>query len=182
MSTLPKAYAFAARAHTGQFRRGVGKVPYINHPCAVAELVAKAGGSDAAITAAVLHDVVEDTPVTLAEIEAEFGAQIATYVSALTDTPEMEAMPSAQRKALQAEKIAHAPKAAKLVKLADQTNNVHDLCGVFGDRPLKARKTYLAGATAIAQACAGLSPFLDEAFAKAAKALATLIEQQEQTK
>ena len=68
MTTLPQAYAFAARAHTGQFRKGVGQVPYINHPCAVAALVDKAGGGEAAIVAAVLHDVVEDTPVTLAEI------------------------------------------------------------------------------------------------------------------
>lgn len=179
MSRLPQAYAFAARAHTGQFRRGVGKVPYINHPCAVAALVTDAGGSDAAIIAAVLHDVVEDTPVTLSEIKALFGSEVATYVDALTDTPQMESLPAKARKAMQAEKIAQAPEAARLVKLADQTNNLQDLCGIFGDRPVKVRKTYLAGATAIAQNCAGISGFLDAAFAKAAQVLASMISKEE---
>jgi len=178
--SLPQAYAFAARAHTGQFRKGAGQAPYINHPCAVAALVDKAGGSEAAIMAAVLHDVVEDTPVTLAEIEASFGAEVAGLVKALTDTPEMETMTDAARKTVQAEKIARAPDAAKLVKLADQTNNLQDLCGVFSDWPLASRKVYLTGARKIATQCAGLSGFLDEAFADAARALHTMIEQEEQ--
>ncbi len=180
MATLPQAYAFAARAHTGQFRKGAGQVPYINHPCAVAALVDKAGSSEAAIMAAVLHDVVEDTSVTLAEIESAFGAEVAGLVDALTDTPEMEALTDGVRKTMQAEKITHAPVAAKLVKLADQTNNLQDMCGVFSNKPLAVRKAYLAGARAIASQCAGLSGFLDEAFAVAACALQTMIDEEEQ--
>ena len=182
MSTIPNitaAYLFAARAHAGQFRKGIGQVPYINHPCAVADFVAKAGGEQAAVIAAVLHDVVEDTSITLDEIEAEFGEEIAKYVAALTDTPEMSALPGKARKAMQAEKIAYAPDAAKLIKLADQTNNLQDLCGVFGDRPLEMRQTYLAGARAIAKNCAGLSDLLDTAFAEAAHTLDVMIEEQE---
>jgi (p)ppGpp synthase/HD superfamily hydrolase len=176
---LPAAYDFAARAHSGQFRAGVGQVPYINHPCAVAALVARAGGSQAAIIAAVLHDTVEDTPVTLTEIGDGFGPAVATLVAALTDTPEMEAMPDPERKAVQAAKIANAPPAARLVKLADQACNLRDLCGVFANWPRDRRKAYLVGATAIAHNCAGLSPMLDAAFADAALALATMIKQED---
>src|SRR5688572_2066454 len=81
-----RARGFAERAHAaiGQRRKYTGE-PYIVHPIAVAELVRSVPHTPEMIAAALLHDVVEDTPVTLAQIEAEFGPVVADLVDWLTD-------------------------------------------------------------------------------------------------
>lgn len=80
--------AFAAAAHEGQTDKA-GQ-PYITHPRRVAAAVAAAGLDEEAVAAAWLHDVVEDCDVTLDEIEAEFGPQVAHLVGLLTRTPDMD--------------------------------------------------------------------------------------------
>jgi guanosine-3',5'-bis(diphosphate) 3'-pyrophosphohydrolase len=126
MKALMAALDLAAKAHAGQRRKG-GRIPYINHPVEVARLVAEDGWPEAAVIAALLHDVVEDTDVALAQIEDSFGAEVAALVDALTDRPAWEALPRPQRKRKQAEHIASAPAAAKAIKIADQTSNVLDV-------------------------------------------------------
>lgn len=81
-----KAAAFAAKAHAGQLDKG--GVPYILHPERVAAAVAEYGPE--AQIVAWLHDTVEDTPVTLAEIEAEFGPVIAAAVDAISEQEDKE--------------------------------------------------------------------------------------------
>ncbi|UQU67330.1 HD domain-containing protein [Couchioplanes caeruleus] len=76
------AFEVADRAHRGQRRRSGD--PYITHPVEVATIVAGNGGSTPAICAALLHDVIEDTPVRPAGLRAEFGAEITGTVEALT--------------------------------------------------------------------------------------------------
>ncbi|MTJ93609.1 MAG: HD domain-containing protein, partial [Desulfovibrio sp.] len=75
---IARAAAFAAEAHAavGQVRKYTGE-PYVEHPRAVARLVADAGGDDAMVAAAWLHDVVEDTRVSLDEIRGQFGDAVA---------------------------------------------------------------------------------------------------------
>jgi (p)ppGpp synthase/HD superfamily hydrolase len=76
------AAAFAARAHAGQVdRQGVA---YIEHVAAVASLTRIAGGTWTQVTAAWLHDVLEDTPVTAAELREVFPAEVVDIVEALT--------------------------------------------------------------------------------------------------
>jgi GTP diphosphokinase / guanosine-3',5'-bis(diphosphate) 3'-diphosphatase len=82
VTTIADAFAVADDAHRDQ-RRKSGEA-YINHPVAVAELVCSLGADTATIAAALLHDVVEDTPVTLADIEARFGPQVAGLVDGCT--------------------------------------------------------------------------------------------------
>ena len=83
-----RALAFAARAHTGQLRKGTS-IPYIVHPAEVAAICARLTSDERAIAAAALHDVVEDTPFTLEDIRAEFGDRVAEIVEAETcDVPE----------------------------------------------------------------------------------------------
>lgn len=77
-----KAIAFAAKAHAGQMDK-CGE-PYILHPLRVFDIVKKRGGSDAACAAALLHDVVEDTPVTMHEIKSIFGSEVARIVASVT--------------------------------------------------------------------------------------------------
>lgn len=80
---IKKAFDFADKAHRGQ-KRESGE-PYISHPVWVAKVVAQLGVGDEAIVAALLHDCVEDTPVTLDDISQEFGDEIALLVSGLTE-------------------------------------------------------------------------------------------------
>ncbi|MCB0976816.1 MAG: HD domain-containing protein, partial [Acidimicrobiales bacterium] len=79
---ISKAYELAAEAHKGQSRRS-GE-PYINHPLAVAFIVADLGLDDVTIAAALLHDSVEDTGVTLEKLSSEFGEDVAWIVDGVT--------------------------------------------------------------------------------------------------
>ena len=82
VAMIERAYEVAAEAHAPQ-RRKSGE-PYITHPLAVATIVAGLGLDETTIAAALLHDTVEDTPLTLQEIEAEFGADVAAIVDGCT--------------------------------------------------------------------------------------------------
>ena len=76
---ITKAYNTAAYWHQGQSRKSGD--PYITRPVAVASVLAGIGADDATLSAALLHDVVCDSPCTLAALRSEFGAQIADLVS-----------------------------------------------------------------------------------------------------
>lgn len=79
------AYEKARAAHAGQVRNGSGGLPYIEHPTAVAARLERHGYGEEAIAAALLHDVVEDSETTVAELRAEFGDRVAELVAALSD-------------------------------------------------------------------------------------------------
>lgn len=76
---LDKAIVFAVNAHSGMLRKGTGR-PYIIHPLEAAAIVDTMTDDEEVIAAAVLHDVLEDTPVTAAMLQAEFGERIANLV------------------------------------------------------------------------------------------------------
>lgn len=83
MGLVLKAATVAADAHANQRRKGNGE-PYINHPLRVAHHAERCGLSPAAIAAALLHDVVEDTPVTVEDLRREFPAEVVRMVELLT--------------------------------------------------------------------------------------------------
>lgn len=123
--SLPqRALEFAAHAHAsvGQVRKYTG-APYIQHPIAVAQLVSTVTTDEVMLAAAFLHDTVEDTRVTLGEIEAEFGSDVARLVNDLTDVSSPEDGNRAQRKAIDLAHTAQADPRAKTVKLADMVDN-----------------------------------------------------------
>lgn len=106
MTTLiEKAKQFAKEAHKNHTESDAFKTPYYFHLQRVASLVQLSGGSEEEIAAAWLHDTVEDTGVTIEDIEREFGKHIATMVNGLTDSPEWKNLPVGERKAIQAEKF-----------------------------------------------------------------------------
>lgn len=119
-----RARSFATEAHGAidQRRKYTGE-PYIVHPVAVAELVRTVPHSDEMIAAALLHDVVEDTPVTIAQIRAEFGDAVAELVDWLTDVSRPEDGNRRVRKHLDLLHTAKAPPEAKTIKLADLIDN-----------------------------------------------------------
>lgn len=125
---IEKADAFAEAAHgaINQVRRYTGE-PYIEHPRAVAKLVADAGGSPEMIAAALLHDTVEDTMVTQADIERAFGAEVSMMVAALTDPPSGQGLNRAARKEIAIEKMRHSSGEVQTIKLADLIHNADSI-------------------------------------------------------
>lgn len=126
LSRILRAGSFAARQHKDQKRKGSDGEPYINHPLEVAHYLATFGKVDDpdVITAAILHDTVEDTGVSFEEVEREFGPVVAGYVRELTDD---KSLPKAERKRLQIEHAPHLSRGAKQIKLADKISNIKDV-------------------------------------------------------
>lgn len=126
INKLLEAASFAAQRHTGHYRKGSDKQPYINHPLEVANLLANIGNvSDVDILiAAILHDTVEDVGVTKAEIEERFGGRVAGFVMEVTDD---KSLPKPERKRLQVVHAQHLSPEAKQIKLADKISNITDI-------------------------------------------------------
>jgi (p)ppGpp synthase/HD superfamily hydrolase len=127
-SLIEKAKVFATQAHASidQKRKYTGE-PYIVHPESVAGIVAEVTDDAAMIAAAWLHDVVEDTPVTIETIQAEFGEDVAGLVADLTDVSQPEDGNRKVRKAIDREHTANASARAKTVKLADLIDNTSSI-------------------------------------------------------
>ncbi|MBS1880175.1 MAG: HD domain-containing protein [Actinobacteria bacterium] len=79
------AYEKASAAHAGQIRNGSGGLPYIEHPVAVAVRLEGHGYGEEVLAAALMHDVVEDSPATVEDLRREFGDRVAELVDALSD-------------------------------------------------------------------------------------------------
>lgn len=121
-SQAKEAYLLAFGAHAGQERKYTGE-PYINHPLAVAESVAIVTRDADLTTAALLHDVVEDTDVSLDDIFNYFGSNVGLLVGHLTDISKPEDGNRATRKAMDRKHTAASSPGAKTVKLADLIHN-----------------------------------------------------------
>jgi len=126
------ALRFAGDAHSGQFRKGT-RVPYLIHPLSVAKILLDHGCSDELAVAALLHDTVEDTDVTLEQIRAIFGDAVARLVEFATDPEELWTWE--RRKEHTLELLASGETPFLLLSLADKLDNIrsirHDLelCG-----------------------------------------------------
>lgn len=126
ITRLLDAINFSAQQHSTQRRKDADASPYINHPIAVATLLAvEAGVTDlTTLQAAILHDTIEDTQTTFEDLVAGFGEDVAGVVMEVTDD---KSLPKEERKLLQ---IAHAPQKspqAAMIKLADATCNLRDM-------------------------------------------------------
>lgn len=124
-----EALKFAAKAHGDQQRKYTEEL-YIEHPKRVAETVRSVPHSPEMICAAYLHDVVEDTPVTLEEIKRKFGGAVAGLVEELTDEYVKEKYPHLnrrRRKDKEVERQAKMSPEAKTIKLADVIDNTMDI-------------------------------------------------------
>lgn len=125
-SLLDRAIIFAVKAHAGTERRGKG-FPYIVHPMEAVEIVSTMTPDQELLSAAALHDVVEDTDVSIDEIRAEFGDRIAGLVAAESDTFEegvSEEDSWHARKKAAIDRLAAAPYDAKIVALGDKLSNM----------------------------------------------------------
>lgn len=166
---LLDAAAFAARKHAGQKRKGKDGEPYINHPLEVANLLISVGAVDDidVLTAALLHDTVEDTTTTRSELESRFGTTVANIVMEVTDD---KSLPKAERKRLQVEHPPHLSPGAKLVKLADKISNITDIL----ERPPsdwddQRRHEYVVWGISVVAGLRGINPALEKHFDQIAK-------------
>jgi guanosine-3',5'-bis(diphosphate) 3'-pyrophosphohydrolase len=162
-----KALAFAAEKHRDQRRKNAEASPYINHPIALANVLANEGhlNDDTVICAALLHDTIEDTETTPEELRAAFGDEITEIVLEVTDD---KSLPKAERKRLQIQHASGLSDKAKLVKLADKICNLRDMA----HQPpagweLPRRQDYFDWAKAVVDGLRGTSPSLETAFDEA---------------
>lgn len=124
MTLEERARRFATKWHGSiDQRRKYTNEPYIHHASAVAAIVRRVTDDQEMLAAAWLHDVVEDTPCSLEEIEQAFGAAVAALVAALTSPSRPEDGDRAERKAIDLAHLAKAPPRAKTIKLADIIDN-----------------------------------------------------------
>jgi len=128
LALVRRAFEVAREKHDGQVRSS--GVPFIAHPLGVANIVADLGLDATSVIAALLHDTVEDTSMTLEEVEALFGPEVARITDGLT---KLERMGFETREAAQAETIRKMVIAMArdirvlLIKLADRLHNMRDL-------------------------------------------------------
>ena len=125
-SLFDRAVNFAVKAHSGTERRGKG-FPYIIHLMEAVEIVATITPDQELLSAAMLHDTVEDTPVTVADLRKEFGDRIASIVEAESDVHnegESEHESWHRRKQEAIDRLTAAPMEAKIVALGDKLSNM----------------------------------------------------------
>lgn len=164
------ALAFAAERHKKQTRKGIGNVPYINHPIEVSRILSRFGETnDDLLIAALLHDVIEDTTNNEHEIKElsevilqKFGEIVLLTVLEVSDD---KSLPIDERKRLQ---VVHTPKLsdlAKKLKIADKICNILD---IKNDPPLNWKKErklkYLDWAKQVVDGARGCNQQLDHYF------------------
>jgi (p)ppGpp synthase/HD superfamily hydrolase len=128
MDTVEKALQFACKAHVDQFRKHTD-IPYISHPVAVGMILMKAGYSDDLIVAGLLHDTVEDTEITLEDIQREFGAKIAEMVAGCSEPD--KSLSWIERKEHTLEFLKSASEDIRAVACADKLHNIRSIIKNF---------------------------------------------------
>lgn len=161
VSLLLQALTFSATKHRDQRRKDREASPYINHPIQVVDILWRIGQvrNPAVLAAALLHDTLEDTETTAAEIAALFGPEVLALVQEVSDD---KRLPKAVRKQLQIEHAVHASVNAKYIKLADKICNVHDLHHSPPVAwPLQRRREYLAWTARVVEGLRGTHQALE---------------------
>lgn len=143
---VARARTFAIRAHEGHTRKGSDE-PEVSHPLAVAELVAAHGHAPHVVAAAVLHDVIEDTDVSEAELRREFPDDVCDLVVDLTEPP---AGPDRRatwqrRKEHKLARLADAADDALVICAADRLHNLESLLAMLQARGLDAFAVFSRG-------------------------------------
>ncbi len=118
---IQKAIEFAAKAHEGQYRKK-GDIPYFSHCAIVGSLLAAAGCDETVVAAGVLHDVVENTDTTVADVERKFGSAVAALVDAVSEDKAHRTW--AERKQGYIDSVARGPVGTEAIVAADKIHNM----------------------------------------------------------
>jgi len=160
------AFAFATHAHGTQKRDDRGD-PYIAHLAEVAALCARHEPFDPVLVAgAVLHDTLEDTGVSEAELRERFGDEVTELVLEVTDP---DGLKKSERRARQVAHMLTASDRARILKIADKTSNVGELADLPASRikPKRMRK-FVAWSRQVVANCKGVDAALEAGFEEAA--------------
>ncbi len=163
MKKVIDAILFAASSHAGQTRKD-GITPYINHPIEVMHLLTFTGNvsDEDILSAAVLHDVIEDTNCTEEEIAERFGKKVAAVVLELTDNKTLNKEERKTRQLETAEALSHE---ARLIRISDKICNVYDiLYAPPQDWDVDRRKKYLTWANEVVEKIKGTNKELESHF------------------
>lgn len=162
MNTYQLADRFAERKHMGQLRKD-GVTPYITHPRAVVSILRDEAGIDdiPTLTAAVLHDIIEDTGVRYEELAAEFGPLVAGIVRELSKDP---ALTQAEQKQAEIENAPLFSFRAGMIKIADKTANLRDIISCPPPWPTARKRAYYEHARAVVAAIGPRNPTLEGLF------------------
>lgn len=162
MERLFDAARYATVKHHGQHRKGRADMPYMTHVLDVARRLAAVHPEDEVLLlGALLHDVVEDTAATEAEIAEAYGPDVAALVMEVTDDM---SLPEAERKRAQEAHVRHASDRAKRIKLADKASNLTAIAGAAPDWSAARKAAYVDWALRVIDPVRGLDPALEAAF------------------
>lgn len=159
---MMEAAVFAAEKHKAQRRKGNQKIPYINHLLKVVQILIDCGESDEdLILAALLHDVIEDTDATAAEITALFGKEVCSLVLEVTDDKNLS---YSKRKEKQVKDAPGLSNGAKKIKIADKISNIYDISHYSLLWTKKRKVSYLDWSQRVINGCAGVNEILERKY------------------
>ena len=168
-----RALDLAAQRHAGQMRKGLSGQPFINHLTDVALMLAEAGAPPELVAAGLLHDVLEKSSLTSAELTTSFGTQIRDWVLELTDDPTLS---EKQRKREQVLRAPGLSDGAKMIKIADKTSRLRTIpLNPPGPGRLAAERTRIGWAIDVVRGCRGVNDYLDSRFDEAVHAAEQLL-------
>lgn len=176
-SNFIDSLSFAAEKHISQRRKGCDLVPYINHPIKVAHLLfttAKEYDFEL-LSAAILHDVLEDTCTTELEMRKKFGDRVTNLVIEVTDDMTMT---YEDRKRSQIKKAPFLSDDAKKIKIADKISNIADMLEYTMTWSHRRKLQYLEWSEKVVKECRGINEHLDRAFDEIVKEANKTIENQ----
>ncbi len=166
LSPFFNALAYAAEQHKYQGRGGYDRLPYINHIIKVTQTLIEVGNEQDATTiiAAILHDVVEDSAVTSADIALQFGEDVAAIVQELTDDMHL---PYDQRKQLQVDRANKLSLAARKIRITDKASNIIDIFSYPLEWTAKKKRTYANNSIQVVDQIRGTNKALEDYFDEA---------------
>jgi guanosine-3',5'-bis(diphosphate) 3'-pyrophosphohydrolase len=162
-SILLKAIKFASEKHMLQRRKGCNDVPYINHTIRVAYILQDTANENDSVllSAAILHDVLEDTDATEHQLTELFGQEVCAIVKEVTDDMTLT---YDDRKRFQIKKAPSLSNKAKLIKIADKISNIQDIISTPLTWSNRRKRKYVEWSEQVVDGCRGVNTKLDEAF------------------
>jgi len=157
--------AYASEKHQGQRRKGGHRIPYINHPIKVVQILlhCASAADPILVQAALLHDTLEDTTSTFEELRTYFGTEVARTVSEVTDDM---TLPLNERKQLQVKNAPYLSVRAKKIRIADKIANLKDLMDYPPRWPMPRKLKYTHWAEQVVKACGKVDDNLESEFLK----------------
>lgn len=176
-SLLLAAIKYASEKHILQRRKGCNDIPYINHTIRVAYILQQTGkeSNPVLLSAAVLHDVLEDTDATAAQLTELFGEEVSSIVQEVTDDMTLT---YDDRKRFQIKKAPTLSNKAKLIKIADKISNIQDILTSPLTWSNRRKRKYVEWSEKVVDGCRGLNEDLDNYFDEVATHAKSILEEE----